>query len=156
MKSLTARLAGCFALAVLGMAGAPAVARDCEGAASDTKLTVVVEDVRSDRGQLTATLYPGDASKFLKPGGALRVWRSAPARPATALCIWLPGPGVYSVAVYHDVNSNGKWDHNIVKGIEPVWFSDNPYLAFSPPKFEATAFKASGPETTIHVKLIHK
>jgi uncharacterized protein (DUF2141 family) len=156
MTSLSVRLIGGLSAALLSLAAAPAIARDCAGAASDMKLTVVVEDVRSEKGVMVATLYPGDATKFLKPGGALQVWRSAVSKPVTSVCVWLPGPGVYSMAIYQDLNSNGKFDHKVLRGIEPFGFSDNPPIAFSQPKYEATAFKASGPETTIHVKLNYK
>jgi uncharacterized protein (DUF2141 family) len=156
MNSLLARLVGGLSATMLGLAAAPAIARDCAGTVSDMKLVVVVEDVRSERGLMVSTLYPGDATKFLKLGGALQVWRAAVSKPVTSVCVWLPGPGVYSMAVYQDVNSNGKFDHKVLRGIEPFGFSDNPPIAFSQPKYEATAFRASGPETTIHVKLNYK
>jgi len=40
-------------------------AEECEGAPSANKLSILIEGVRSSRGQMTASLYPDDKTKFL-------------------------------------------------------------------------------------------
>ena len=75
---------------------------NCQGEPSQTKLHVIVQGVRSAQGVMTATLYGDDPHRFLKDAGELKVWREPAAAPVTEMCLWLPGPGTYAVAVYHD------------------------------------------------------
>lgn len=53
--------------------------------------------------------------------------------------------GYYAIAVYQDLNSNGKLDTKTF-GIpkEPFGFSNNARGRFGPPKFDATKFNFSG------------
>ncbi|HEY2481760.1 MAG TPA: DUF2141 domain-containing protein [Caulobacteraceae bacterium] len=125
----------------------------CQNPPTTTKLEIEVEGVSSNRGQMTGSLYPGDRSQFLLKDGALKVWRVPAQRPVTHMCIWLPGPGTYAFAVYHDENSNGKWDHNLLGRIEGFGFSNNPRTLFSPPSYDQVKFEARGSETTLHVRL---
>jgi uncharacterized protein (DUF2141 family) len=102
---------------------------------------------------MTGSLYPGDKSQFLIKNGALKVWRVPATAPVTRMCIWLRGPGTYAFAVYHDANSNGKWDHNLLSHIEGFGFSRNPRTLFSAPTYEQVKFDTTGAETTLHVRL---
>jgi uncharacterized protein (DUF2141 family) len=147
-KSVTA-WAGCLA----GLWPALSQAATCQNPPTGNRLEIVVEGVRSSRGQMTGSLYPGDRSQFLIKNGALKVWRLAALKPATHMCIWLPGPGTYAFAVYHDANSNGKWDHNLLGQIEGFGFSNNPRTMFSAPSYDQVKFEARGSETTLHVRL---
>lgn len=128
-------------------------AQPCEGAPTDTKLQIVVEAVRSNQGLMTATLYPDDISKFIPNNGPLKVWRVAAVAPVTHMCIWLQSPGTYALAVYHDENSNHKWDHPLLGRIEGFGFSNNPRTTLAPPPLDAVTFEASAGETTVHVRL---
>lgn len=60
-------------------------------------------------------------------------------------------PGRYVITIYHDANSNGKLDTNIL-GIpkERYGFSNNPGSRFGPPKFEKCLFEISS-DTTISI-----
>lgn len=62
--------------------------------------------------------------------------------------------GRYAVAVYHDLNSNGKLDKNIL-GIpkEPYGFSNDFRPMFSPPDFEDCAITLPITGTTVIIKL---
>jgi uncharacterized protein (DUF2141 family) len=148
MKTFTA-LAGAGALLALAQS---AVAQTCEGTASDNKLSITVVGVRSAKGQITSTLYPNDEAKFLVAGGSLKVWRTPAVSPHTQTCIWLPGPGTYAVVVYHDANSNGKWDHKLLS-FEGIGFSKNPKLGFSKPALSKVIFDTTGADTILHIKL---
>lgn len=63
--------------------------------------------------------------------------------------------GEYSIAVYHDWNSNDKLDTNIL-GIpnEPYGFSNNARSKWGPPKYEIAQFELnqSKKEMVIQVK----
>jgi uncharacterized protein (DUF2141 family) len=135
------------------MAGASAAA-DCEGTPGGSKLTIVAEQVRSDKGLVTSTLY-NDPSKYLHKNGSVKVWRTPAQSPETTMCIWLPGPGTYAVVVYHDENSNKKWDHTLFfHPLEGGGFSNNPHLhLLPPPSYDTVKFQAGEGETTIHIKL---
>ena len=147
-KSVTA-----FAASFTVLCPALSQAAACQNPPTTTRLEIVVEGVNSSRGQMAGSLYPGDSSQFLLKDGALKVWRVPAQMPETHMCIWLPGPGTYAFAVYHDANSNGKWDHNLLRQIEGFGFSNNPRTLFSPPSYDQVKFEAHGSETTLHVRL---
>jgi len=142
-------------LALFGLPPA-ALAQECQNTPTATRLTIVIDDVRDAKGEMSASLYPGDPSQFLHKDGALKVWYAPVRAPSTTMCIWIPGPGTYAVAVYQDWNMNHRFDHNLLKGIEPFGFSDNPPIYFSQPSFDRTKFRVTAAETAIHVRLNHK
>src|SRR5579859_4296637 len=147
--------AGALSLATLAMA--PVAARsqaNCQGDPSDTKLHVIVQGVRSDEGVMTATLYGDDPVKFLRGAGELRVWREPAKAPVTEMCVWLPGPGNYAVAIYHDAKRAMRFTRGAL-GMpnQGYGFSRNPHLFLGPPSLAATTFPAETGETTVFVKL---
>jgi len=131
-------------------------AAECENSPTGTKLRIEISDPTAAKGLMSASVYPGNPAVFLKKDGAVKVWTVPTQSPVTSMCIWLPGPGTYAVAVYQDINGNHKFDHNIFKGIEPFGFSNNPSIGFSAPSFGAAKFHVAGAETTIRVRLNHK
>jgi uncharacterized protein (DUF2141 family) len=147
--------AGALLLAGLAVAPVPARAQvTCQGDPSDTKLHVFVQGVRSDDGLMTATLYGDDPVKFLKGAGELKVWREPAKAPATEMCVWLPGPGTYAVAVYHDAKQAMRFTRGpLGMPNQGYGFSRNPRLFLGPPSLRATSFPAAAGETTVFVKL---
>ena len=140
------------------LAMAPGAARaqdqgECQGEPSDAKLRVVVEGVRNAKGEMTATLYGADPARFLKSKGELKVWRDPTHPPEQTLCVWLPGPGTYAVALYQDSKGNHHFDHGAFGPTEAYGFSRNPRLFFGPPSLGQTMFKAAEGETTVRVRL---
>jgi uncharacterized protein (DUF2141 family) len=138
-------------------AAAPAVGRAqvaCHGEPGEAKLHVFVDGVRSDQGIMTLTLYGDDPAKFLKRSGELKVWRDDARSPTTEVCLWLPGPGTYAVAVYHDAKRAGRFTQGAF-GIptQDFGFSRNPRIFLGPPSLNASKFDAGEGETTIHIKL---
>ena len=69
-----------------------AIALTCAGTPGEAKLILEIEGARSDKGLMTASLYPGDKSQFLAKNGALKVWSERARTPATRMCIWLKAP----------------------------------------------------------------
>jgi len=143
------------ALAALALAPFGAHAQDCQGVPGAAKLSIVVEGIRSNKGLMTASLYPGDKSQFLIKNGALKVWSVAAQAPATKMCIWLRGPGTYAVAVYHDANSNHRLDIGMFGPTEAYGFTNNPRIMFAKPSYESVKFPAKAGETTVHIRLNH-
>ena len=145
------------ALLLAGLTLAPAAARaqaTCQGDPSDTKLHVVIQGVRKAEGLMTATLYGDDPAKFLKGGGELKVWREPAQAPVTEMCVWLPGPGNYAVAIYHDNKSAMKFTKGAL-GMpnQGYGFTRNPKLFLGPPSLKAAIFPAAVGETTQVIKL---
>ena len=126
------------AAAVLSMA--PAHALD---------LTIEVSGARSDKGHVMAAIY-ADAASWMKQ--SLHAERVV-AGERTLLVFRNLAPGTYALALYHDENSNGVLDRNIV-GLptEPFGFSRDARAMMSAPKFE-TAALALQADTTIVVNL---
>ena len=97
-------------------------------------LTVEVQHIQDLRGQVqiglfaSATGFPGKA----KPVQA----KSVKASHNTVEAVFEVEPGTYALAVYHDVNGNGKIDKKLFGiPIEPYGFSNNVRPRFSSPSF---------------------
>ena len=141
------------ALAVL-LAGGSAAAQDdsCTGTPSDTRLYVNVERIRTSEGLIAVTLYADDASKFLATRGSLYVGRVPATAPKTTVCIYLPRPGIWGLAVYHDADADRSIDRNgIGLPTEAVGFSNNPPLLFSIPSF--SSIRLSVPRTNMRTTI---
>ena len=134
----------------------PAILADgCTGPMSATKLNVSVSNVRSARGLIAVTLYADNPRKFLAKRGSLYVGRVPAQAGVTRMCIHLPAPGVYGLAVYHDEDANRSLNR---KGIglpaEGYAFSNNAPTVFGLPSFGKVRFNAprSGLETAVRLK----
>lgn len=148
------KLAAAAAGSLLALCPALARADSCQGTPGTARLDIVIDGVRSAKGQVTSSLYGGDSSQFLVKNGALKVWSTPASAPATRMCVWLKnGPGTYALGVYHDANSNGKWDHSLLGAIEGFGFSNNPRTLFSAPSYDQVKFQAAGASTTLHLRL---
>lgn len=155
MKS--ACISALAALAALPGLASPALAAsadDCEGRESQTRLVVQVAGVRAAQGETAITLYPDDPKRFLAPHAKLARVRAVAQAPVTAACFWLPAPGFYAVAAYHDQNANHDFDRTFL-GLpaEGFAFSNDPPTPTALPPFKAVRFKAGVGETRIKVKL---
>ena len=63
-------------------------------------------------------------------------------------------PGVYAVAVYHDLNGNGELDRSTIGPPDEPWgFSNDARGTFGPPKFDKAAFEIAPGEVAIEIKL---
>ena len=133
----------------------PAPPPGCTGPASGTWLNVVVSGVRNGDGVIAVTLYADDSSKFLVKRGSLYVGRTDASTGVTRSCIFVPKPGVYALALYHDENRDGKFDRTGV-GLpaEGYGFSNNPATLAGLPTFKSVrlAVPKSGLTTRVTMK----
>ncbi|HVR90144.1 MAG TPA: DUF2141 domain-containing protein [Novosphingobium sp.] len=132
--------------------GAPA---GCTGPASQTWLNVVVNGVRSGDGLVAVTLYPDNSRKFLVRHGSMYVGRVDAAAGTTRACIFVPQPGVYAIAVYHDTNANQSFDRTgIGLPAEGYGFSNNPATIAGLPSFRSVRLNVprAGLTTRIQMK----
>jgi uncharacterized protein (DUF2141 family) len=133
---------------------APPGAGDCQGDPSTVRLTVQVDGVRSSDGLMAVTLYPDDPKRFLARHGSLKVFRASARAGATNVCLYLPGPGYYAVAVYHDANANRHLDRAGLFPKEGSGLSNNPpvdLLHF--PTLKASRFATHAGDNRIEVAL---
>lgn len=140
-----------FAMPAGAQPGAPA---GCTGPASQTWLNVRIDGVRNSTGIVAVTLYEDNSSKFLARHGSLYVGR-VDARPGTTrACIFVPKPGVYALAVYHDENANRKFDRTgIGLPAEGYGFSNNPATVAGLPSFRSVRLNVAKPGLATQVQM---
>jgi uncharacterized protein (DUF2141 family) len=154
-KSVLALAAGSMA------AAAPAVAQfrnkigndldKCRDGAGPA-VKVQISGITPAQGLLRVQLYPGTAADWLKTGHWLnRI--EVPARGGAAtICMPVPAPGTYAIAVRHDVNGNGKTDIRTDGG----GMSNNPAISIlnlGKPSYDKTAFAVGNSVKTISIRM---
>jgi uncharacterized protein (DUF2141 family) len=124
-------------------------------AAPDT-LVVKVCGLTKAGGVVDLTVYRND-SYYLSDDSCVVCKRVACAAGAVCPAVFVPlalAPGEYAFTVYHDVNSNGKVDVNLVGyPTEPLAFSRPFRLTFRAPRFNEISFWVNKPRDTIDVML---
>ncbi|MEY4890829.1 MAG: hypothetical protein RIQ75_1959, partial [Pseudomonadota bacterium] len=73
----------------------------------------------------------------------------------TRFCLFVPHPGTYAIAIYHDEDSSGTINRGGLFGIpsEAVGFSNNPTILFGPPSLRSVAFKVDGTNQAMTIRL---
>jgi uncharacterized protein (DUF2141 family) len=143
-----------FVLPAVG--GGAAFAQDggCTGPVGEVKLYVDVQGVRASQGLIAVTLYPDIPGKFLAKRGSLYVGRVPAHQGTTRACIYVPRPGTYAVALYHDADGDRHFKRNMLgMPAEAYGFSNNPGTFFGIPSFSSVRVPVHGPETRISVRL---
>lgn len=128
----------------------------CAVTNAERHLSVRVTGMRSDKGNLTVTVYPDDADRFLSRGGKLLRLRVSIVLPMTEACFVLPAAGNYAVAVYHDANDDHDFNRNFV-GLpaEGYGFSNNPVTKLGLPTFKEVRFDTQPGNNPIYIKLTY-
>jgi uncharacterized protein (DUF2141 family) len=105
-------LVACIAVMAAAAWSAPAAAVYGDTAAcarGDTAVLVRVDGFKEREGTLRVQIYGSNPSDFLAKGKKLRRIDVPVARAGRMdVCVALPGPGNYAVAVRHDMDGNGK------------------------------------------------
>ena len=141
-----------FALATVVAPGsaAPASVVGSDAAAcvaGKPSVEVVVSGFKQPAGTIKVTLYDGDPKRYLVKRGKLHnvivpVHSTAPIE----ICIGVPAPGLYAIALHHDLNGNDEKDRADGGG-----YSRNPKLSIFnlKPGFNRTGFRVGdGPTRT--------
>jgi uncharacterized protein (DUF2141 family) len=117
-------------------------------------LRLRVANLRNAKGQVICTLFnspiafPSDATRAV---GQIAV----PIKDNAAACSFGGlAPGKYAFVVFHDENSNGKFDRSWL-GLpkEGYAFSNNVRPVFAPPSFKAAAFDYAGGDQWLTVTM---
>lgn len=124
----------------------------CRAGSSGTAALVQVVGFRDSNGRVRVQSYSG-ANNWLESGQWLhRV--DVPAQPSgrnMTICLPLPGPGTYGIAVRHDSNGNNSSDRRDGGG-----FSRNPDLSFPfnlQPSYNQVSFRAGSGVTRVNIVL---
>ncbi|TVV76305.1 DUF2141 domain-containing protein [Sphingomonas solaris] len=129
LVALSAPLAGASAAAIKagGITGvATADPAACRPGSQRPAVLVKVDGFKRIGGNLRVQVYGGDPAQFVK-GGERLARIDMPVRTAPSeVCVALPGPGRYAIAVRHDVEGDGKSGLNDGGG-----FSRNPGISLS-------------------------
>lgn len=129
---------------------------NCAGPVSDTWVNVTIDGVRNGSGLMAVTLYADEPRKFLVKKGSMYVGRVDATAPETKMCLFVPKPGVYVLAVYHDEDSSTTIKRSGMLGLpeEGFGFSNNPPTIASIPSFRSVRLNIakSGLSTRIHLK----
>ena len=111
-------------------------------------LVIRVEGVRSDQG----VIYAGVCATGFGDKDCPYRSRGAAVVGAVELRIQNVEPGEYAVAVFQDLNGNGRIDRPFLIPTEPYGFS-NDVGRGGPPRFEAAKVSVREPTTTVVVPL---
>lgn len=138
------------AFAVAALSAAPASAAAC--GAGKPAVLVHVAGLKQARGQLKVSLYGPDGSRWLVKGGKLAKAKVAVTAREMDVCLPVPAPGRYAVAVHHDLNFNGSRDRRDGGG-----FSRNPKVTLLSPKplFNQASFAVGQGTTRVGVTLLY-
>lgn len=128
-------------------------AASAEDPVAGGELTVIVEGLGSDEGQVMMALFDSEAS-FDGPAEPVRKAKLAIEKHAAAQTWSGLSPGNYALRVFHDRNDDGELDSNWM-GMpkEPFGFSQNPKLRFGPPSFEQARFELGAEPLIVKVRL---
>jgi len=127
-------LTGLFVVASMTMAITAAAAAD---------LTVTLTGIRSQDGRIMVAVYDR-ADTFMKLGQAIAALDLAARGDEITVVLADVKPGAYAVSAYHDENSNGELDSNLI-GVptEGYGFSNDASGAFGPPSFDGAAVRTA-------------
>ena len=106
-----------LALASAALVAAPAVAQYRTEISNDPgkcragpAVRVQINGVTPAAGKLRVQLYRGTKADWLEKGRWLNRIEIPASGGSATVCMPVPGPGTYGIAVRHDVNGNGKTD----------------------------------------------
>lgn len=143
-----------LAAATAFAAPATAAPADCLGTPSDTWLNVSIEGLRNGNGLVTVALYPDDSRQFLAKGGTIKNNRLNASAPVTRACVFVPQPGVYAIAVYHDEDASRKLNRSgLGLPVEGYGFSNNPATLAGLPAFRSVRLNVPKSGLTTHVRM---
>jgi len=125
-----------------------------EGETGSGTLSVRVSNLESSQGCLRLAVY--DRDNFLKKDKAISAKTVYLERTGKRRVVEMPDLafGSYALAIYHDINNNGKLDTNFM-GIpaEPYAFSNNPGVKWRSPNYDETSFEFSRDQQIIEVTM---
>ncbi len=116
-------------------------------------LEVVVIGLKSQKGNVHIAIF-NKAKNFPYQEGILHKGKTAITGDMASLKFNGLTPGPYGAAIYHDENSNHRFDQGFLGiPLEDYGFSNNVSIFLSPPSFEEAVFQLKEPKTTVVINL---
>lgn len=123
-------------------------------------ILVTVTGLKDRAGRIRAEIYPSRDGDFLADDNELvaagktfrRTVAELPASGPVRLCLRVPGPGDYSLAVVHSRDGG----HRFSLSRDGIGFGGNPRLGLSKPSAAATRIHAGGGITTVTVVMNYR
>lgn len=124
----------------------------CRAGSGRTAVLVNVSGFKARSGNVRVNVYGNDPARFLESGQYVRQINLPVSAGAMPICVALPGPGRYAVAVRHDVDGNGRSGWSDGGG-----FSRNPRLSLTNlrPNYNNVAINVSG-VAPVNVTLLYR
>lgn len=143
---------GAALTATTGALALPPTARKTPScAAGKPSVLVHVAGFKQPRGKVKLSLY-GSEGDWLEKGGRISRVKVPVTGKAMNICLPVPAPGRYAVAVHHDLNVNGERDRQDGGG-----YSRNPKVSLLNPKpsFSKAAFTVGNGPSKVGVRLLY-
>ena len=135
----------------VGIVTAPAVAAaGC--VAGKPSVLVHVAGFKRAAGKVKVSVYGSNTDRWLAKGGRVTKVKVPVTAKSMDICMPLPRPGRYAVAVHHDLNINGERDRQDGGG-----YSRNPKVSLINPKpaFSKAAFTVGNGPARVGVTLLY-
>ncbi|MDD2635702.1 MAG: DUF2141 domain-containing protein [Bacteroidales bacterium] len=118
------------------------------------QLVIKIQNIEVREGNIRIGVF-NTSEKFLKQGSTYKNYLISVKNTTESIIIDDLEKGEYAIMLYHDKNSDGKLNQNII-GIpkEPFGFSNNIKPKLSKPTFEECKFSLNS-NRLIHIKLDH-
>lgn len=144
---LAAISAASTALALPAPTGSPA---NCSP--GKPSVLVHVAGFKQPQGRIKLSLYGPDSNRWLTKGGRISKVKLPVTGRSMDICVPVPAPGRYAVAVHHDLNLNGERDRHDGGG-----YSRDPKVSlFNPkPAFAKAAFTVGNGPAKVGVTLLY-
>lgn len=147
-------IAGAAIAAAAGTAAFALPARASNSACAQGRPSVVVHvaGFKQAAGKVKVSLYGADSSRWLAKGGKIGKIKVPVTGRAMDICVPVPAPGRYAVAVHHDLNVNGERDRRDGGG-----YSRDPKVSLLNPKpaFAKAAFSVGNQPARVGVTLLY-
>jgi uncharacterized protein (DUF2141 family) len=131
-----------------------AVSRSPADAPATGVLTVRIDNLRSNNGQVGCMIYNSAKGYPTDPSLALqRLW--CPIADSASTCTFDPiVAGIYAVACFHDENKNGKLDTGMFGIPTEGTVASNQAKGFmGPPSFDKAKFSFSGATSALQLRM---
>ena len=152
-SSVPLMLGGAALVAAASALAVPAPA-DAVASCAPGKPSVIVRvaGFKQTAGKVRIAIYGSDADRWLAKGGKIGKVKVPVTGRSMDVCVPVPAPGRYAVAVHHDLNTNGTRDRQDGGG-----FSRNPKVSlFNPkPAFSKAAFQVGNGPAKVGVTLLY-
>jgi len=135
--------------------GIPIITNSKHCGRSKLEIRMRVDNVKNSKGYIVADLHNHIEADFLDPEKVVLRVRASAVKGSTSLCIPLMQPGDYAIAIYHDKNSNRRFDKGFLRiPKERFGMSNDPKFKLDSPTYEQAAFPVGETGADITIRLV--